>query len=159
MPVALPRHPEDVVQSARAALGETEERLAVQHSHGPQATAVQAAMYAGWGIVIGHKMEEIYRREYRMLSTAPVVSWDVTDCHRVGLSSKPRGEMAEWSMAVVLKTTVPWKGTRGSNPSLSATSLRSIPETWVTDHSGDMGNTFGPNGFSIGSSRHVSSSK
>jgi hypothetical protein len=27
----------------------------------------------------------------------------------------------------------------------------SIPETWVTDHSGDIGNTFGPNGFSIGS--------
>ena len=35
----------------------------------------------------------------------------------------------------------------------------SIPGTWVTVHSGDMGNTFGPKGFSIGSSRHVSSSK
>ena len=30
------------------------------------------------------------------------------------------GEMVEWFMAVVLKTTVP-KGTGGSNPSLSAT--------------------------------------
>ena len=29
----------------------------------------------------------------------------------------------------------------------------------MTDHSEDIGNTFGPNGFSIGSSRHVSSSK
>ena len=35
---------------------------------------------------------------------------------------------------------------------------RSIPVTWVTDYS-DIGNTFGPNGFSIDSSRHVSSSK
>jgi hypothetical protein len=36
---------------------------------------------------------------------------------------------------------------------------RSIPDTRVTVHSGDIGNTFGPNGLSIGSSRHVSSSK
>ena len=36
---------------------------------------------------------------------------------------------------------------------------RSIPGTWVTDYSGDIGNTFGLNGFSIGSSRQVSSSK
>src|SRR5580765_1425129 len=28
-----------------------------------------------------------------------------------------------------------------------------IPERWVTSHSGDMGNTFGPKGFSIGSRR------
>ena len=39
---------------------------------------------------------------------------------------KPRfpqcnGEMVEWSITVVLKTTVP-RGTGGSNPSLSATS-------------------------------------
>ena len=37
-----------------------------------------------------------------------------------------------------------------------AISFRSIPDTWVTDYSGDMGNTFGLNGFSIGSSRQVS---
>jgi hypothetical protein len=37
--------------------------------------------------------------------------------------------------------------------------IRSIPDTWVTVHSEDMGNTFGPNGLSIGSSRHDSSSK
>src|SRR5579872_6840981 len=43
----------------------------------------------------------------------------------------------------------------GSNPSLSATSERSVPDTWVTVYSGDMGNTFGPKGFSIGSSLHV----
>ena len=35
----------------------------------------------------------------------------------------------------------------------------SIPVTWVTVHSEHIGNTFGPKGFSIGSSRHVSSSK
>ena len=35
----------------------------------------------------------------------------------------------------------------------------SVPDTWVTVYSGDMGNTFGPKGLSIGSSRHVSSSK
>ena len=33
---------------------------------------------------------------------------------------------------------------------------RSIPDTWVTDYSGDIGNTFGLNGFSMGSSLHVS---
>ena len=38
-------------------------------------------------------------------------------------------------------------------------SFGSIPETWVTLHSGDMGNSFGPKGFSIGSSQQVSSSK
>ena len=47
----------------------------------------------------------------------------------------------------------------GSNPAGRTISKRSIPETWVTDHSGDIGNTFGLNGFSIGSSLHVSWSK
>jgi hypothetical protein len=35
----------------------------------------------------------------------------------------------------------------------------SIPVTWVTVYTGDIGNTFGPNGLVIGSSLHVSSSK
>jgi hypothetical protein len=47
----------------------------------------------------------------------------------------------------------------GSIPVWSTNLRWSIPDTWVTVHSGDMGNTFGANGFSIGSSRHVSSSK
>jgi hypothetical protein len=34
-----------------------------------------------------------------------------------------------------------------------------FPDTWVTVHSGDIGNTFGPKGFSIGSTRMASSSK
>ena len=42
---------------------------------------------------------------------------------------------------------------------VGATSVRSVPTKWVTDHSGDMGNTFGPKGFSIGSSLHVSRTK
>ena len=42
----------------------------------------------------------------RQAITRPVVSWDVTDSYRVGPLSKSTGEMAEWSMAVVLKTTV-----------------------------------------------------
>ena len=33
--------------------------------------------------------------------------------------------------------------TKGSNPFLSANLARSIPDTWVTLYSGDMGNTFG----------------
>ena len=39
------------------------------------------------------------------------------------MSHKPnrKGEMVEWSITVVLKTTVP-RGTGGSNPSLSAPS-------------------------------------
>jgi hypothetical protein len=51
------------------------------------------------------------------------------------------------------------QGVAGSNPVIPTIFTWSIPDTWVTVHSGDMGNTFGPNGFSIGSSRHVSSSK
>ena len=42
----------------------------------------------------------------------------------------------------------PWPSDRGS-----------VPDTWVTVYSGDIGNTFGPKGFSIGSSLHVSWSK
>ena len=38
------------------------------------------------------------------------------------LRSKIIGEMVEWSITVVLKTTVP-RGTGGSNPSLSAESV------------------------------------
>jgi len=35
----------------------------------------------------------------------------------------------------------------------------SDPETWVTECTGYMGNTFGPNGLSIGSKTRVSRSK
>src|SRR5262245_46884614 len=54
----------------------------------------------------------------------------------------------------ICKTSIP-----GSNPGGASKLLGSIPVTWVTDYSGDMGNTDGPNGLSIGSSRQVSSSK
>jgi hypothetical protein len=37
--------------------------------------------------------------------------------------------------------------------------IGSVPDTWVTVYSEDMGNTFGPKGFSIGSSLQVSWSK
>ena len=50
-------------------------------------------------------------------------------------------------------------GVRGSNLSERAKTTGSIPDTWVTVYSGDMGNTFGPKGFSIGSSLQVSWSK
>ena len=49
--------------------------------------------------------------------------------------------------AEVCKTSIP-----GSNPGGASNFLGSIPETWVTDYSGDMGNSFGPKGLSIGSS-------
>jgi integrase len=49
--------------------------------------------------------------------------------------------------------------TVGSNPTLSAKPLRSIRAAWVAFYSGDMGNTLEPKGLSIGSRRHVSSSK
>src|SRR4029453_1311550 len=51
------------------------------------------------------------------------------------------------------------QGVAGSNPGAPPTFLGSFPDTWVTVHSEHIGNTFGPNGLSIGSSRHVSSSK
>jgi hypothetical protein len=38
----------------------------------------------------------------------------------------------------------------GSNPTPSASSHRSVPDTWVAVYSRDMGNTFGPKGLAIG---------
>src|SRR5687768_13994206 len=43
----------------------------------------------------------------------------------------------------ICKTSIP-----GSNPGGASNPKWSIPETWVTVHSGDMGNTFGPKGLS-----------
>jgi hypothetical protein len=47
----------------------------------------------------------------------------------------------------------------GSIPPLGTIKIRSVLDTWVTFYTGDMGNSFGPKGFSIGSSLHVSWSK
>src|SRR2546425_766952 len=47
----------------------------------------------------------------------------------------------------------------GSNPLTPTDSQMSVLDTWVTVYSEDIGNTFGPKGFSIGSRRQVSSSK
>ena len=47
----------------------------------------------------------------------------------------------------------------GSIPVRSTNSLGYFPVTWVTDYSEHIGNTFGPNGFAIGSSLPTSSSK
>src|SRR5262245_36175056 len=67
--------------------------------------------------------------------------------------------MSEWSIEHAWKAcvgeTLPWVRIPLSPPNF----IRFIPERWVTSHSGDMGDTFGPKGFSIGSRRHVSSSK
>jgi hypothetical protein len=51
------------------------------------------------------------------------------------------------------------QGVAGSNPAAPTSFQGFIPVTWVTVHSEHIGNTFGVKGFSIGSSRHVSSSK
>ena len=49
--------------------------------------------------------------------------------------------------------TWPFQGQdTGSNPVGDAILVGFIPERWVTPHSGDIGNTFGPKGSSIGSS-------
>ena len=53
-----------------------------------------------------------------------------------------------------LQTSIP-----GSNPGGASIFPWSVPDTWVTVHSGHIGNTFAAKGFSIGSSRQVSSSK
>src|ERR1700675_4731910 len=50
-------------------------------------------------------------------------------------------------------------GVGGSTPSLATMFQRSSPETWVTECTGYIGNTFGPKGFSSGSSTRVSRSK
>jgi hypothetical protein len=50
-------------------------------------------------------------------------------------------------------------GVGGSNPSCGTSLIGSIPETWVTDYSGHIGNTFGPKGFASDLSPQVSSSK
>jgi hypothetical protein len=46
-----------------------------------------------------------------------------------------------------------------SNPSIVYVLGVSVLDTWVTDHSGDMGNSLEPKGLSIGSTRPVSASK
>jgi hypothetical protein len=47
----------------------------------------------------------------------------------------------------------------GSIPIARSISPGSGPETWVTECTGYIGNTFGPNGFSSGSNTRVSRSK
>ena len=47
----------------------------------------------------------------------------------------------------------------GSNPPLSATSRRSVPDTWVTVYTGDIGNTLAPKGLLMGSNRELIVSK
>src|SRR5258706_3163107 len=47
----------------------------------------------------------------------------------------------------------------GSSPPRPTIKIGSSPETWVTECTGSMGNTFGPKGFSSGSSTRVSRSK
>jgi hypothetical protein len=47
----------------------------------------------------------------------------------------------------------------GSNPPPATNSHGSGPDTWVTQRTGHMGDTFGPNGLSSGSSTRVSKSK
>jgi hypothetical protein len=47
----------------------------------------------------------------------------------------------------------------GSSPHGPTISFRSDPETWVTECTGYIGNTFGPKGFSSGSNTRVSRSK
>src|SRR5262245_54989386 len=60
-----------------------------------------------------------------------------------------------------LYSHVRWTTRRMLEPSstLSANASRSIPASWVTVHTGDIGNTFGPNGLAMESSLHVTSSK
>jgi hypothetical protein len=50
-------------------------------------------------------------------------------------------------------------GVGGSNPLTPTNNLRSIPITWVTVYSGDMGDTLAAKGFSALSILHVSWSK
>ena len=58
-----------------------------------------------------------------------------------------------------LESVYTFAGIGGSNPTLSAITFGSSPETWVTECTGHMGNTFGPKGFSSGSRTLVSKSK
>ncbi len=47
----------------------------------------------------------------------------------------------------------------GSTPTRPTIQQRSILGTWVTDYTGDIGNSFGIKGLSAGSTRPTSSSK
>ena len=53
--------------------------------------------------------------------------------------------MAEWSKALAWKVSIRQNRIEGSNPSRSATSPVSGPDTWVTDRTGDMGYKLAPN--------------
>ena len=60
--------------------------------------------------------EKIFRNVCKVKNN----SYLCTAFEKQGNSQKSFGEVAEWSIAAVLKTVVP-RGTRGSNPCLSAT--------------------------------------
>ena len=91
-----------------------------------------------------------------------------------GLSSDRPWRTAESVMSEILRTMTRYYAAEhnghsppsslnlrvlGSIPRRFTSSSGSIPVTWVAVYSGHIGNTFGPNGFSIGSSLQVSSSK
>ena len=78
---------------------------------------------------------------------------------RAGFQTRPRHYEALETTAPSTRASACTAEVRGSNPLSSTRKSGSVPDTWVSFYSGDMGNTFGPKGFSIGSSRHVSWSK
>ena len=88
------------------------------------------------------------------LATITITSDDDPADLTVSSASGPSTVAAGTSIDVSDTTT-----NQGAGPAAESTTTWSIPGTWVTDYSGDIGNTFGLNGFSIGSSRQVSSSK
>src|SRR4029077_17218016 len=67
---------------------------------------------------------------------------------------KDRGRVAQLVEQCPFKAWV-----AGSNPAALTMFARSGPDTWVTECTGYMGNTFGPKGFSSGSKTLVSKSK
>src|SRR5580700_5925776 len=70
---------------------------------------------------------------------------------------RPFLDVGEWLSLV--EHLVRDQGVGGSNPLSPTIVFGSSPETWGTECTGYMGNTFGPKGFSSGSNTRVSRSK
>ena len=75
----------------------------------------------------------------------------------------PRASSYRFNAASIWQRVSPRTNTCACSPEQSSDigsiRSRSFLDTWVTVHSEHIGNTSGPNGFWIGSSLHVSSSK
>ena len=90
----------------------------------------------------GYRLSSIPFRNYRVVTSQLLHN---RHCDRMGYNAKLLSPFERRDVRVVegarLESVCTGNRTKGSNPFLSAIHFGSIPDTWVTVHSGDMGNT------------------